>query len=79
MRVDASGGRSVGLSVEVPVEEWDAPFQGLLLVEVCFDPDDVLHLCDVRLNEGPKVPVGSCDGLSPLELLDGVMDVAAVG
>ena len=61
------------------MDEWDAPFQCLLLVEVCFDPDDVLHLCDVRLNEGPKVPVGSCDWLSLLELLDGVVTVAAVG
>ena len=43
----------VSLPVQGPLVMWDASPRGLVLLQVGFDPDDLLNLLNVLLDEGP--------------------------
>ena len=44
MAVEACRGRVVGLFIEPPVVDGDASFDGLVLLEVCLDPVDLIQV-----------------------------------
>ena len=77
--VEARRGRVVSEFIELPVVWRYASLDGVFLLEVCFDPVDLMEFGQGLHNELPKISVCRRHGPSLPELTDSVVDVPAVG